>query len=62
MTQLRLPVWLTFGIAAALQAQSPASGDWSAYGHDAAGTRFSPLTQITPANVSTLRPEGTRCP
>jgi len=56
MTQLRLPVWLTFGIAAALQAQSPASGDWSAYGHDAAGTRFSPLTQITPANVSTLRP------
>jgi len=28
--------------------------DWPAYGHDASGGRFSPLTQITPDNVSKL--------
>ncbi|HZR23944.1 MAG TPA: ThuA domain-containing protein [Vicinamibacterales bacterium] len=31
-------------------------GDWPMHDHDAGGTRFSPLTQITPANVSTLQP------
>jgi quinoprotein glucose dehydrogenase len=44
-----------------------ASREWPAYGHDAGGMRFSPLTQITPANVSQLevawvyhmRPAGT---
>ena len=30
-------------------------GDWPAYGHDAAGTRYSPLTQITRDNVSQLK-------
>jgi quinoprotein glucose dehydrogenase len=29
--------------------------DWPAYGHDAGGGRFSPLTQITPDNVSKLQ-------
>ena len=29
-------------------------GDWPVYGRDAAGTRFSPLTQVTPANVESL--------
>ena len=33
----------------------PGSGDWSAYGHDEGGVRFSPLTQITPSNVRDLR-------
>ncbi len=28
--------------------------DWPAYGHDAGGGRFSPLTQITPANAGKL--------
>ncbi len=28
--------------------------DWPAYGHDPAGTRYSPLRQITPANVRQL--------
>jgi quinoprotein glucose dehydrogenase len=28
--------------------------DWPTYGHDPAGLRHSPLTQITPANVSKL--------
>lgn len=32
-----------------------APGDWPAYGGDAAGTRYSALTQITPANVKDLR-------
>jgi quinoprotein glucose dehydrogenase len=38
--------------SAALRAQSP--GEWTAYGHDALGTRFSPLTQITRDNVTRL--------
>ena len=28
--------------------------DWPSYGHDPAGTRYSSLTQITPANVAKL--------
>ena len=35
--------------------QAPARGDWPAYGHDAGGARFSPLTQITRANVAKLQ-------
>ena len=31
-----------------------ADGDWPTYGRDLAGTRFSPLKQITPANVNQL--------
>lgn len=34
-------------------AQSP-SDEWSAYGRDAAGTRYSPASQITPQNVGKL--------
>jgi quinoprotein glucose dehydrogenase len=32
----------------------PAGGEWPTYGHDPGGMRFSPLTQITPANVARL--------
>jgi len=32
----------------------PSAKDWPAYGHDASGGRFSPLTQITPENVGKL--------
>ncbi len=32
-----------------------AAGDWSVWGENGGGTRFSPLTQITPANVGKLR-------
>src|SRR6185295_11368897 len=43
-----------------------ASKEWPTYGHDSGGMRFSPLTEITPANVNTLetawvyhlKPEG----
>lgn len=31
------------------------SGDWPSYNRDLAGTRFSPLREITPANVDELR-------
>jgi len=34
---------------------SAATGDWPVVGHDAQGTRFSPLDQITTANVATLK-------
>lgn len=41
-------------VAAAETAYSADAG-WPAYGGDAGGTRYSPLTQITPSNVSKLR-------
>ncbi|MBB4640163.1 membrane-bound PQQ-dependent dehydrogenase, glucose/quinate/shikimate family [Rhizorhapis suberifaciens] len=41
--------------AAAFPASGSAEdGDWPVWGRDAAGTRFSPLTQITPGNVGRL--------
>jgi quinoprotein glucose dehydrogenase len=46
---------ILFGTSAA---QSPGS-DWSAYGHDAGGTRYSPLTQINRSNVQQLKPAWT---
>jgi quinoprotein glucose dehydrogenase len=36
-----------------------ASGEWSAYGRDAAGSRFSPLAQIHRGNVARLAPAWT---
>ena len=35
------------------------SNDWPAYGHDALGSRFSPLTEITRENVTRLAPAWT---
>jgi quinoprotein glucose dehydrogenase len=50
---------LIFALAALLPASTlaaaPAPTDWPAYGKDAGGARFSPLTQITTANVSQLQ-------
>jgi quinoprotein glucose dehydrogenase len=40
----------------ALRAQKPADGDWPMYGRDLAGTKFSPLKQVTADNVSRLQP------
>jgi quinoprotein glucose dehydrogenase len=48
-----------FGALLAACSSTPVSGDWPTYHHDAGGTRFSPLDQITPANVSTLQPVWT---
>jgi len=44
---------LTLLLAVSLQA--PPSGDWPVYGRDPGGARFSPLTQITRANVARLQ-------
>ena len=46
-------------VAVAVSAQQQNSGrnpawDWPTYNRDLAGTRYSPLTQITTQNVSTL--------
>src|ERR1043166_4230197 len=39
------------------QSNRPAdlSKEWPTYGHDSGGMRFSPATQLTPANVSQLK-------
>src|SRR5213076_3174568 len=34
----------------------PAASEWPTYGHDPGGMRYSPLTQLTPANVAQLQP------
>ena len=45
------------GLAApvALAPVALAQNDWPTYGHDSGGDRFSPLKQITPANVTDLK-------
>ncbi len=43
-------------VEASAQPTNMADGDWTAYGRDKAGTRFSPLAQITAQNVSKLAP------
>jgi quinoprotein glucose dehydrogenase len=48
MLRTLLPTLLA-GIAAAQ------STEWPMYGHDPGGARFSPLKQITPQNVGTLK-------
>jgi quinoprotein glucose dehydrogenase len=56
----RLARWLcssllcSLVLRGALAAPVPEAG-WPAYGGDAGGTRYSPLTMITPANVGRLR-------
>ena len=42
--------------AALLPLPGQALEEWPTYGHDYGDTRFSPLAQITPANVATLKP------
>jgi quinoprotein glucose dehydrogenase len=42
-------------VTASAFATPPVEAGWSAYGGDALGTRYSPLNEITPANVSDLR-------
>ena len=46
---------ITVLLIAALPLCAQSAGDWPTYNRDLAATRFSPLTQITPANVSTLK-------
>ncbi|HXV89978.1 MAG TPA: PQQ-binding-like beta-propeller repeat protein, partial [Gemmatimonadales bacterium] len=46
---------LVAGATGPALAQSAGDADWPAYGGDPAGTRFSPLTQITRTNVARLQ-------
>src|SRR5262245_21950837 len=48
-----LTAGLTLAATATLAAPPPAA-DWPMYSRDYAGTRFSPLTEISPANVGRL--------
>ena len=41
-------------LASGQQRQAAPSKEWPTYGHDPGGMRFSPLTEITPANVARL--------
>ncbi len=45
----------TILIACAMAGLAGAQTDWPMYGHDPAGTHYSPLEEITPANVAKLR-------
>ena len=55
---------LTAALAATAAGQMPAqshqtppiapSNEWPTYGHDSGGLRYSPLTQISPANVDAI--------
>jgi len=55
-------VWRAVGIALGMSctglaayAQQPADGEWPMAAHDHANTRYSPLGEITPANVAGLK-------
>ncbi len=44
-----------FGATQVAGQNMPAGAEWPTYGHDKAGRRYSPLTQITPQNVGGLQ-------
>jgi quinoprotein glucose dehydrogenase len=50
-----LLVSLLGGPALAASSSAPLKTDWPNYGNDSGGARFSPLTEITPANVGRLK-------
>src|SRR5215510_9510408 len=49
-----LVFFCTCHFAALAQQTSNSPGDWAMYGRNYASTSFSPLSEITPANVSKL--------
>jgi quinoprotein glucose dehydrogenase len=53
MTKVGWGLLIAVGLSAAAAAAS--DSDWPSHDRDAGGQRFSPLTQITPANVARLR-------
>ena len=46
---------LAGGGARLVASQAPSATEWLAYGRDSGGSRYSPLDQITRANVTQLR-------
>jgi len=52
--------WISLIVAAALPAAAQLSpADWPYYARDLAGTKYSPLDQVTPSNVAKLAPAWT---
>ncbi len=45
---------MSVGYGVFAQSGNATSKEWPTYGHDPGGMRFSPVTQLTPANVSRL--------
>src|SRR4029077_229060 len=54
--RLMLTVLSIAALVAGARAQKAGDGDWPMYARDLAGTKFSPLKQITAENVGTLQP------
>jgi glucose dehydrogenase len=52
-------VFLGIALTIPAGARQKPDGDWRSYGRDPGAQRFSPLTQITPQNVNTLKPAWT---
>ena len=46
---------LLASVSASVASAATPNGDWQSFGNDPGASRFSPLTQITPANVSRLQ-------
>jgi glucose dehydrogenase len=55
MTRRALQGCLLAGCLAPVLLVAAERGDWAFHDHDEAGTRYSPLTQITPGNVGQLK-------
>jgi glucose dehydrogenase len=56
---MRQKLLLALSISGFLAVSAYGQNDWKTYGNDPGHMRFSTLTQITPANVSNLRPAWT---
>ena len=52
---MKKPLFLFSCLATGAALAAPPEAGWPVYGGDAGGTRYSPLAQITPANVDGLR-------
>jgi quinoprotein glucose dehydrogenase len=59
MNRCRLSLFVAFITLSIGAVSGSGPNDWPGFGNDPGGTKFSPLTQITPANVSTLIPAWT---
>src|SRR5215216_4154247 len=53
--RVRIGAICLLALSVALTAQRSTDGDWPSFGRDPAARRYSPLTQITRANVAQLQ-------
>jgi glucose dehydrogenase len=54
MRELRVPLLTALMLSSLAVLHGSGPNDWPAFGNDPGGTKFSPLTQITPGNVARL--------